>query len=615
MKKFLTINSMLICLFFACLLTGCGNKGTGFVFSDAELNNDIYSIVVSNDTEEYSLINKISVNEDYIWSVAKDEYGVTTFTTKIVPLVVGDNDFYIIVMDKNENSTIYKICIRRKPIYNVVFDTQGGSYIESQNIEEGEFVSIPHTPIKPFYEFANWNYNFMDPVYSNLTIKANWLINTYTISFDSNGGTGQMDNQVVTRNTDVAININKFSRDGYSFIGWKFNDQIYADGDLINNLTTLRGQTIILEAQWKTNIYNISLNLDGGILLNNNDKFCGETDQLFSLPIPQKQGFIFGGWYYNKEKLTDMYGNSIKVYTFAKNIQANALWFTAISTFQELNEALNYDGNYILTKDIDCCDCNINNSINKFTGVFDGNNFFIKNLQLTNYFIKENYGIIENLKIEYLINSSKVFIQNNRNLISNCSIVGNINSTEGDIGGICECNYGKIEKTSFSGEITRPTANNSQTTAVGGITARNFGVIENCFASVTINAGTSGGHSTIIGGIAGLNYEDSIISYSYSNCSLFASASEQGAAKAGGITGYNVDSSSIVNYCFSITTLSVQSSSTNDNAIGQIVAYGNKETNCSYKSEIKDLNEWAKIYFDKSIWEFYEDNLPIIKSF
>ena len=150
---------------------------------------------------------------------------------------------------------------------------------------------------------------------------------------------------------------------------------------------------------------------------------------------------------------------------------------------------------------------------------------------------------------------------------------------------------------------------------MGGITARNFGVIENCFASVTINAGTSGGHSTIIGGIAGLNYEDSIISYSYSNCSLFASASEQGAAKAGGITGYNVDSSSIVNYCFSITTLSVQSSSTNDNAIGQIVAYGNKETNCSYKSEIKDLNEWAKIYFDKSIWEFYEDNLPIIKSF
>lgn len=615
-NKFLMICLLFVSLF-ALTLTGCGNKGDGFTFKDAELQQDVYSVTVSNNTGEYSLLNKISVNDGYTWSVAKDEYGLTTFTTKIVPLVAGDNNFYIIVMDKKENSSIYKICIRRKPVYKVIFDTNGGNYISNQEVEEGNFIAQPNAPTKNLYEFEKWSYDFTKPVYSDLIIFAHWLINTYTISFDSNGGIGQMTNQIVIRNENTIISNNQFSREGYSFIGWAYEDNIYSNEESINNLTTDRGATIILKAQWKANIYNISLNLDGGTLSNSVGEFVGETDKLFTLAIPQKQGFIFGGWYYEKQKLTDIYGNSINKFTFAKDIQVKALWFVAISSAQELNEALKKDGNYILTKDIDCDNYSITNSISEFTGVFDGNNFTIINLVLTENFIYNNYGIIENLTIENLSTSTKDFIQYNRNLISNCSISGNINLTNGDHGGhggVCESNYGKIVKTSFIGEIIRSTAGNVQTTAVGGITARNNGKIENCFTSVTIRAGTTGGHSTIIGGIAGLNYGSSTISYCYSICSLFASASGQGGAKAGGITGYNVENSSIVNYCFSIPTLSVESSSQYDNATGKIVAYGSRETNCSYESDINALNEWSKIYFDESIWDFDIDNLPILKN-
>ena len=161
------------------MFVGCGDKGIQFTFKDAEYKNEIYSIVVSNDTVEYSLLNKISINDGYTWSVAKDEYGLTTFTTKVVPLVDGDNNFYIIVMDKKENSTIYQICIRRKPIYKVLFNTSGGSLVNYQSIEEGFLATEPSSPVKTGYDFNGWDYDFTQQINSNITINAKWTAKKY----------------------------------------------------------------------------------------------------------------------------------------------------------------------------------------------------------------------------------------------------------------------------------------------------------------------------------------------------------------------------------------------------------------------------------------------------
>ena len=72
---------------------------------------------------------------------------------------------------------------------------------------------------------------------------------TYTVTFDANGGEGVMENQEVKAGEDQAINKSTFTRDNYQFTGWNTaadgTGTAYADEALIN-LT----EDITLYAQW-----------------------------------------------------------------------------------------------------------------------------------------------------------------------------------------------------------------------------------------------------------------------------------------------------------------------------------------------------------------------------
>ena len=68
---------------------------------------------------------------------------------------------------------------------------------------------------------------------ANTTLYAKWTINTCTVSFNANGGTGTMSAQTVTIGSSTAITPCAFNRDGYAFIGWATSSGgsvVYADG-------------------------------------------------------------------------------------------------------------------------------------------------------------------------------------------------------------------------------------------------------------------------------------------------------------------------------------------------------------------------------------------------
>lgn len=72
--------------------------------------------------------------------------------------------------------------------YTITFDTDGGTSIENQTIEEGKTVTKPINPSKKGYTFVKWildgkDYTFTEKVTSNITLKAVWQENiTYTNS-------------------------------------------------------------------------------------------------------------------------------------------------------------------------------------------------------------------------------------------------------------------------------------------------------------------------------------------------------------------------------------------------------------------------------------------------
>ena len=128
------------------------------------------------------------------------------------------------------------------------------------------------------YTFAGWNEasNGSGTPHStastfaltkNLTLYAQWSINTYTLSYDANGGTGAVPASV-TRNYNVDVTVaggGGLSLSGYSFAGWN----ILANG---NGTAYVAGSTFtftanaILYAQWT------ALPGDGGITVTNPPK-------------------------------------------------------------------------------------------------------------------------------------------------------------------------------------------------------------------------------------------------------------------------------------------------------------------------------------------------------
>lgn len=101
----------------------------------------------------------------------------------------------------SETSVVYRVNCRitenPKPIYKITFDTDGGNAIKEQYYPEGARIYKPTDPVKKGYTFDYWrcyyedggwstiNWNFSVRAEKNCTFKANWIANSYTVSFDT----------------------------------------------------------------------------------------------------------------------------------------------------------------------------------------------------------------------------------------------------------------------------------------------------------------------------------------------------------------------------------------------------------------------------------------------
>ena len=157
-------------------------------------------------------------------------------------------------------------------------------------------------------EFAKENTKLYAPgseitlsnVYGNM--RFNLVPNTYTISYDANGGENTPDNTAATYDENVILAAAP-NRTGYTFAGWNTKQDgtgtTYAAGATVSNLTSENGATVTLYAQWTANTYTVTLN-------NVDDATCesltGYTyGEGATLPTPTKAGYNFAGWYDNEE--------------------------------------------------------------------------------------------------------------------------------------------------------------------------------------------------------------------------------------------------------------------------------------------------------------------------
>ena len=166
--------------------------------------------------------------------------------------------------------------------YTITFDTNGGSEIAPITQDYGTEITAPDNPTRKGYTFKGWDKEIPETMPAeNITVKAQWEINQYTITFDTNGGS-----EIAPITQDYGTEItapDNPTRKGYTFKGW--------DKEIPK---TMPAENMTVKAQWKINQYTITFDTNGGSEIAPITQDYGT--EITAPDNPTRKGYTFKGW-------------------------------------------------------------------------------------------------------------------------------------------------------------------------------------------------------------------------------------------------------------------------------------------------------------------------------
>ena len=143
------------------------------------------------------------------------------------------------------------------------------------------------------------------------TLYAVWTRITYTITYNSNGGSGTMSSTTKYYGTSVTLRANTFTRTGYHFAGWALSSTgsvVYDDQD-----TYSTNASDTLYAKWTANTYYVNFNSNGGSGTMTRQTFTYGTYQNLKSNTFTRTGYTFTGWNRNSAGTSTSYSNGQSV--------------------------------------------------------------------------------------------------------------------------------------------------------------------------------------------------------------------------------------------------------------------------------------------------------------
>ena len=161
----------------------------------------------------------------------------------------------------------------------------GGTYA-TQIVQAGEKAIEPDVPSRQGYQFTDWyldntKYDFNTAVTKDMTLTAKWTVNSYTITFDTDGGSAI---DPITQGYDTTIKAPAApTKTGYTFMGWE--PEIPA---------TMPAGDMTIKAQWEINRYTVTFDTDGGSEV---APITQDYGTAITAPAdPTREGYTFMGW-------------------------------------------------------------------------------------------------------------------------------------------------------------------------------------------------------------------------------------------------------------------------------------------------------------------------------
>lgn len=337
MKK---INFKIIFLFFVAFilfLSGC-SVDTTFTVDGFTLNEDVYECKYSVDESFVDISNLVKSNSNkgevkYYY----DEDLQLEITDYNIELFEGDNYIYCAIRYKNVK-TITQVKLNLYKLKNciVTFDTDCKIKIDSMEVEEGTIIEKPEVELeKTGYAFDGWDYNFKKPIEGDTKISAKWKANSYTVTYDPNGGEIEFGNTIVTYGEPYELDIPV--REGYIFKGWKYQ------GVALAAKNWLFAKDVVVVAEWEAELrtYEIEYIIVGAVGPNLQRTYTNKEHVV--LRTPYKVGYKFAGWY------TDGQFKSERVYELPVGTEGNLTLYSKWEKFKLEGAKISFLGDSITT--------------------------------------------------------------------------------------------------------------------------------------------------------------------------------------------------------------------------------------------------------------------------
>ena len=194
------------------------------------------------------------------------------------------------------------------------------------------------TPTRMGYTFDGWytsanggakigNGGASYTVSANITLYAHWSPDSFTVSYNANGGTGAPAAQTKPFGVDLTLSTAVPTRTGYNFKSWNTKADgtgtSYAPGDLYT-----KDESVILYATWTVKTYTVLYNANGGIGAPLMQIKTHGIPLILSSKIPTRTNYIFVAWNTKQDGTGKSY-NPGQSYTDNSSVILYAQWCAA----------------------------------------------------------------------------------------------------------------------------------------------------------------------------------------------------------------------------------------------------------------------------------------------
>lgn len=230
--------------------------------------------------------------------------GVYVNGEKLTAGGTGSNEYTVTNVT---GSQVVEVVVEEIPNYTVTYVVNDKQYT-TQVVADGEKVAaLPEAPVVTGYEFVSWNtkqdgtgdeFNATTAVSGNITVYAQLTAKTYTITYNSNGGSDTVTEMPASGTTKtygqpVQLSTATPSRDGYTFLGWSRNENAteatYAAGDYFTEEITT---ATTLYAVWKANTYTVTLPTGTGYTVVTTQETVVAWDEDFTFDVVVDRGYV-----------------------------------------------------------------------------------------------------------------------------------------------------------------------------------------------------------------------------------------------------------------------------------------------------------------------------------